>query len=93
MPWPSPSWQISDAESIKQYVVTQLCPIANAADTNSDSIADFLDKLSALKSEALVGDWNCLVVESKSGKALAVQMSQVFPLIDKHFNPVTPAKS
>ena len=77
-----------DAESIKQYVVGQLCPIANAADTNSDSIADFLDKLSALKSEALVGDWNCLVVESKSGKALAVQMSQVFPLIDKHFNPV-----
>jgi hypothetical protein len=77
-----------DAESIKQYAITQLCPIANAADTNSDSITDFLDKLSALKSEALVGDWNCQVVETKTGKTLAIQMSQVFPLIDRQFNPV-----
>jgi hypothetical protein len=77
-----------DADSIKRYVITQLCPIANAADSNSDSITDFLDKLSALKSDALVGDWNCLLVETKAGKALAVQMSQVFPLVDKYFNPV-----
>jgi hypothetical protein len=77
-----------DAESIKQYAITQLCPIANAADSNADSITDFIDKLSALKSDALVGDWNCLVVETKAGKALAIQMSQVFPLVDKHFNPV-----
>lgn len=77
-----------DADSIKQYVIGHLCPIANAADTNSDSITDFLDKLSALKSDALVGDWNCLRVETKTGKALAVQMSQVFPLVDKYFNPV-----
>jgi hypothetical protein len=77
-----------DADSIKRYVMEQLCPIANAADSNCDSITDFLDKLSALKSEALVGDWNCLLVETKAGKALAVQMSQVFPLVDKHFNPV-----
>jgi hypothetical protein len=77
-----------DADSIKRYVIAQLCPIANAADSNSDSITDFLDKLSALKSDALVGDWNCLLVETKAGKALAVQMSQVFPLVDKYFNPV-----
>jgi hypothetical protein len=77
-----------DADSIKRYVIAQLCPIANAADSNSDSVTDFLDKLSALKSEALVGDWNCLLVETKAGKALAVQMSQVFPLVDKYFNPV-----
>jgi hypothetical protein len=77
-----------DAESIKQYAITQLCPIANAADTNSDSITDFLDKLSALKSEALVGDWNCQVVETKTGKTLAIQMSQVFPMLDRQFNPV-----
>jgi hypothetical protein len=77
-----------DAESIKQYAIAQLCPIANAADSNADSITDFLDKLSALKSDALVGDWNCLVVETKAGKALAIQMSQVFPLVDKYFNPV-----
>jgi len=77
-----------DAESIKQYAISQLCPIANAADTNSDSITDFLDKLSALKSEALVGDWNCQVVETKTGRTLAIQMSQVFPLIDRQFNPV-----
>lgn len=77
-----------DADSIKRYVIAQLCPIANAADSNCDSITDFLDKLSALKSDALVGDWNCLLVETKAGKALAVQISQVFPLVDKHFNPV-----
>jgi hypothetical protein len=77
-----------DADSIKRYVIAQLCPIANAADSNCDSITDFLDKLSALKSDALVGDWNCLLVETKAGKALAVQMSQVFPLVDKYFNPV-----
>jgi hypothetical protein len=77
-----------DTNSIKQYAINHLCPIANAADTNGDSVADFLDKLSALKSEALVGDWNCILVEARGEKALAVQMSQVFPLIDKHFNPV-----
>jgi hypothetical protein len=77
-----------DAESLKQYAINQLCPIANAADSNADSITDFLDKLSALKSDASVGDWNCLVVETKAGKALAIQMSQVFPLVDKYFNPV-----
>jgi hypothetical protein len=77
-----------DADLIKRYVIAQLCPIANAADSNCDSITDFLDKLSALKSDALVGDWNCLLVETKAGKALAVQMSQVFPLVDKYFNPV-----
>jgi hypothetical protein len=77
-----------DADSIKQYAINHLCPIANAADSNCDSVTDFLDKLSALKSDALVGDWNCLLVETKAGKALAVQMSQVFPLVDKHFNPV-----
>lgn len=77
-----------DADSIKRYVLEQLCPIANAADSNCDSITDFLDKLSALKSDALVGDWNSLLVETKAGKALAVQMTQVFPLVDKHFNPV-----
>jgi len=77
-----------DADSIKQYAINHLCAIANAADSNSDSVTDFLDKLSALKSEALVGDWNCLLVETKAGKALAVQISQVFPLVDKYFNPV-----
>ena len=77
-----------DAESIKQYAIAQLCPIANAADTNSDSITDFLDKLSALKSESLVGEWNCQVVETQIGKTLAIQMSQVFPMIDRQFNPV-----
>jgi hypothetical protein len=43
-----------DADSIKRYVIAQLCPIANAADSNSDSLMDFLDKLSALKSDALI---------------------------------------
>ena len=64
-----------DGESIKRYVIKQLCPIANSADSNIDSVSDFLDKLSSLKSEALVGEWNCRVVTADAERYLAVELA------------------
>lgn len=77
------------AEEIKAYVINTLCKTANDADSQADSLADFLDKLNALHSESLAGEWNVrLVGHSEIGKAIAVSMSSVWPILDKQFNPI-----
>lgn len=76
-------------EEIKTYVINRLCKIANDADSQADSLTNFLDKLNALHSESLVGEWSVrLVKESPIGQALAVNMSTVWPILDKQFNPI-----
>ena len=77
------------AEEIKAYAINTLCKTANDADSQADSLANFLDKLNALHSESLAGEWNVrLVGQSEIGKAIAVSMSSVWPIVDKHFNPI-----
>jgi hypothetical protein len=76
-------------EEIKTYVINRLCKIANDANSQADSLTDFLDKLNALHSESLVGEWSVrLVKESPIGPALAVNMSTVWSTLDKQFNPI-----
>jgi hypothetical protein len=73
---------------MKQYIIQELCKLANDAESNTDSLADFVDKLSALQSESLVGQWSVRIVESSIGKALAVNMSSVWPVLDRVFQPI-----
>jgi len=77
------------AEEIKAYAINTLCKTANDADSQADSLTNFLDKLNALHSESLAGEWNVrLVGQSEIGNAIAVSMSSVWPIVDKHFHPI-----
>lgn len=72
---------------IKFYVIKHLCKTANDADSVADSLNDFIDKLHSLYSESLAGSWSVRTVETDIGTAIAVNMSTVWPLIDKQFSP------
>jgi hypothetical protein len=77
------------SHEIKSYVVDQLCKTANDADSVANSLTDFLDKLNALHAESLIGMWCVRVVEtSEIGKALAINMSNVWQLLDRMFAPI-----
>ncbi len=70
------------------YVVNVLCKQANDADSAADSLFDFLDKLHALHSQSLIGEWDTRLVEtSEMGLAVAVVMPSVWSSLDFHFNP------
>jgi hypothetical protein len=76
------------AEPIKSYIVRHLCKIANDADSVADSLTDFIDKVHSLHSESLPGQWSVRVVEAKDiGTAIAINLSSVWPVIDKLFKP------
>jgi hypothetical protein len=77
-----------DEGRIKRYAIANLCKLANDTDSASDSLTDFLDKLSALHSQSLVGEWDCRVVKTREGfEALALNMPSVWGKIDKVYNP------
>ena len=82
-----------DSSRIKAYVIKQLCPSINAADSDTDSLTDFIDKLAALQSESLVGEWNCRVVESSDTRWLALQMTEIWSMVDKNFAPIYSRKA
>ncbi|MCH2247227.1 MAG: hypothetical protein MK111_21800 [Crocosphaera sp.] len=60
-----------------------MCKTANDADSASDSLTDFLDKISALHSQSVVGEWNIRLVTTRTGfEGLAVNMSSVWAKVD-----------
>ena len=72
-----------DERRIYDYVVGTVCKTANDADSASDSLTDFLDKISALHSQSVVGEWNIRLVTTRTGfEALAVNMSSVWAKVD-----------
>ena len=72
-----------DERRIYDYVVGSVCKTANDADSASDSLSDFLDKISALHSQSVVGEWNIRLVTTKTGfEGLAVNMSSVWAKVD-----------
>lgn len=73
-------------EPIREYVINVLCKAANDANSASDSLADFIDKLSALNSQSIVGEWDVRVVETRGmGTVVAVNMPSIWARIDKNF--------
>ncbi|MDJ0731113.1 MAG: hypothetical protein QNJ33_14090 [Crocosphaera sp.] len=72
-----------DERRIYDYVVGTVCKTANDADSASDSLTDFLDKISALHSQSVVGEWNIRLITTRSGfEGLAVNMSSVWAKVD-----------
>ncbi|MEL4896832.1 hypothetical protein [Crocosphaera sp. Alani8] len=72
-----------DERRIYDYVVGTVCKTANDADSASDSLTDFIDKISALHSQSVVGEWNIRLITTRSGfEGLAVNMSSVWAKVD-----------
>jgi len=72
-------------EDIKQWVINSLCKAENDADSAGDSLRDFCEKILALESESLIGEWN--FVQGK--KFVAIHYSSVWALVDARFKPAT----
>ncbi len=72
-----------DEQRIMDYVKGTVCKTANDADSASDSLTDFLDKISALHSQSVVGEWNIRLITTRTGfEGLAVNMSSVWAKVD-----------
>jgi hypothetical protein len=73
------------SEDIKQWVIDQLCKTENDADGSGDSLRDFCEKILALESESLIGEWNLV----RGKEFVAIHYSSVWALVDARFKPAT----
>jgi hypothetical protein len=77
-----------DEGRLKHFAIAHLCKQANDADSASNSLSDFLDKLSALHAQSLVGEWDCRLITTREGfEALALSMPSVWQKVEKIYNP------
>lgn len=73
---------------VKQWVIDTLCPLCNESQSGLDSISDFIEKLEALESQALVGEWCKVKVDSeKYGSCIALHMPTIWEVFDREFHP------
>ena len=70
-----------------EYCKKHLCPQANDFESDKDSLTDFLEKLSQMRSEGATGEWNVTSVRSGHKKYLAVDLASVWYEFDRRFNP------
>lgn len=73
---------------VKSWVIKVLCPQLSDTQSGLDSISDFLNRLRALETRAMVGEWCLTTVDTKEhGQALAIHMPTVWKVFDKEFTP------
>jgi hypothetical protein len=68
---------------VEAWVIQNLCPELNEAQTGLNSIADFVERFIAAKSISAIGTWNFgLVKTAEQGNCLAIHMPSVWPVIE-----------
>lgn len=68
---------------VEAWVIQNLCPELNEAQTGLNSIADFVERFIAAKSTSALGTWNFgLVKTAEQGNCLAIHMPSVWPVIE-----------
>lgn len=73
---------------VKQWVIDTLCPLCNESQSGLDSISDFAEKMEALESQALIGEWCKVRVDSeKYGPCIALHMPTIWEVLDREFHP------
>lgn len=70
-----------------EYCKKHICPQANDCESDKDSLTDFLEKLSQMRTEGVVGEWNITKVTSGHKRYLAVNLASVWYEFDRRFNP------
>lgn len=68
---------------VEAWVIQNLCPELNEAQTGLNSIADFVERFIAAKSTSAIGAWNFgLVRTAEQGNCLAIHMPSVWSVIE-----------
>jgi hypothetical protein len=68
---------------VEAWVIQNLCPDLNEAQTGLNSVADFVERFIAAKSNSAIGAWNSGVVNSpEQGKCLALHMPSIWTAIE-----------
>ena len=73
---------------LRRFAIDVLCPAENDAETSKDSLADFINKLTALQSSGKVGEWSCRSVETTKGRFVALHMPSIWKEFESAFNPI-----
>lgn len=69
------------------YLRDKVCTMANDADASTDSLRDFIERLSMFRSQAKLGDWNMRFTtehNSEVVKALSIRLNEVWDVVDKN---------
>ncbi|MFG6105200.1 hypothetical protein U2F10_23285 [Leptothoe sp. EHU-05/26/07-4] len=69
------------------YLMDKVCTMANDADASTDSLRDFIERLSMFRSQAKLGDWNMRFTtehNSEVVKALSIRLNEVWDVVDKN---------
>ncbi|ESA37845.1 primase p4 [Leptolyngbya sp. Heron Island J] len=69
------------------YLRDKVCTMANDADASTDSLRDFIERLSMFRSQAKLGEWNMrFTTEHNSDvvKALSIRLNEVWDVVDKN---------
>lgn len=76
-----------DPTSVRSYAIEELCRVANNSNLANDSLADFLEKLLALKGKGVVGAWDIRKATKRSngGEYLSIVMTSVWPVLDREY--------
>ncbi|MBW4528689.1 MAG: DUF3854 domain-containing protein [Phormidium tanganyikae FI6-MK23] len=71
------------------YCKNQICPQMNQFESGKDSLTDFLEKLSLMRSEGLIGKWNAISITLREDgkKYLAVDLASVWNKFEQLHNP------
>jgi len=73
---------------VEAWVIKNLCPELNEAQTGLNSVADFVERFIAAKSTTAIGTWNCgLVTTAQEGNCLAIHMPSVWSVIERADDP------
>jgi hypothetical protein len=68
---------------VEAWVIQNLCPELNEAQTGLNSITDFVERFIAAKSISAIGTWNFgLVKTAEQGNCLAIHMPSVWSVIE-----------
>jgi hypothetical protein len=68
------------------HVIRVICPQANEAESDKDSLTDFLEKLAILRGRNIVGEWNVTQVRRNLEPMLAVHLSDVWDIFTRNFS-------
>ncbi len=69
---------------VENWVIKNLCPELNEAQTGLNSIADFVERFMAARSTSALGAWNfSLVKTAEQGNCLAIHMPSVWSVIER----------
>lgn len=79
------------SEDLLQWVIDNLCPTEDDADSAGNSLLDFVSKLQALEAIDEVGDWNKkITIDQNTGQQfVAVYAASAWKMVDLRFKPAT----